>query len=201
MWQGQGAFMLSWLVDNAVVIYLVCAIAGLGLLAGWLKTRRREFLIGLGAVAAVAGLVLILSFLIVTDRKQIERNLQALAAGMKERPPQETIPYISKQFSGTFKRRGSEEKWNYKNICDNATRASQMFNIEDIIIREIQFTSLEGSEAVVLFDARPVMDQPVPSFFPCEARFVKEDDGVWRMSSLKIFDPQEGPPKLYNIPF
>jgi hypothetical protein len=190
--------MIFWLVDNASLLYAVLGCAFLVLLAVWWQTRKRPYLICLGIVAALAGLVFVLALFVDTDRKQIVRNLRAIAAGMQERPPHKTFAFFSKKFSSTFLRRGSEETWDFNKLCANAIRGQEAFQITGLIIRDIQIKEISDTEATVAFEAMP---EPVSSvkFYPCEARFVREDGGVWRVRALKLFDP-ENPDRMFNIP-
>jgi hypothetical protein len=189
--------MVSWLIDHATLCYLVLVCVALGLLAAWWRTRKQPFLIGLGVTAALAALVLALTLFVDTDRKQIERSLRALAAGMRDRPPTRMFEQISKKFQGTFLVGGTEVTWDFKQICAQIIRGQEAFQIEEIKLHGIQIRDLSGTEATVEFEALPV--GPTIRFFPCEAEYAREEDGVWRIRALKIFDPVN-PKKLFNIP-
>jgi hypothetical protein len=189
--------MLSWLVDHATLLYVILISVGLLALAGWWQIRKRPFAIGFVVSAVLLGFVFASTLFVDTDRKQIERNLRALAAGMRETPPAKMFALFSKNIRGTFLVRGNQATWNFKEICTQVTRGQAAFQIADIAISDIQIKEINGREATVLFDAMPV--GATIKYFPCEAKFVKEDDGVWRMRALKIFDP-DNQDQLFNIP-
>src|SRR5262245_48825039 len=91
-----------WVIDHPTIIYLplICAAFALG--AAWWVTRERKWMRGLVIVAGLATLFFILTHLVDTDRKQIERTLLAMADGMKERPPNKVFLHVSDQFHSSL---------------------------------------------------------------------------------------------------
>jgi hypothetical protein len=191
---------MSWVVDHAALFYFVFALLAVGFGAAWYTTRKPAFLAGALAAVGLAALVFLLTRLVDTDSRQIERNLRAMADGMEESPPRRVFELISKKFQSQFVVRGAAATWDYRQICDAATRATQTRHVRGVVIQDFEITSLTGSEAVVVFRARPVLADSFAPFFPCEARFVREEDGVWRMIALKVGQPSEDPNKPFSLP-
>lgn len=79
--------MIWWLIDNAKLVYVALAVVALVLAAIYWRNRRGKHLIALGAIVALVGLFWLLTRLIITDRKQIQQNLFALANTVLEQRP------------------------------------------------------------------------------------------------------------------
>jgi len=190
-----------WVIDHPGIIYLPLICAALALGAAWWVTRRRQFLIGLLIVTGLGLLFHVLTLTIDTDRKQIERSLLAMAAGLKGRPQDKVFAHISDQFLSSLMVNNSTVSWGKAELTEAAKKASRDFDLEGNVIKEMEFKSLSDSESVVTFTARPLVGK---NYFtlacPCEARFVRESDGQWRMRQLKVFNPFVNTTEPLNIP-
>src|SRR5262245_17540304 len=129
--------MATWPIDNPSTASLVLGFAGLALLFVFWKTRDRRSAIGLGAVIALVGLVWLLSFLIVTDRKQIERNVLAMAAGVKAKDLDRSFALISDQFNAQ-----GVTKPALRSLAERLMRKGW---IEEIRIWDIEFGEISRS--------------------------------------------------------
>jgi hypothetical protein len=108
--------------------------------------------------------------------------------------------HVSKNFKSSFMVRGQTVTWDYESFCQAGTQAIKKWSIEEVKIQDFEVKSLTGSEANVTFTAIPVLKDLVAPRFPCEARFVLEEDGKWRMNALKIFQPMNDTNQPFNIP-
>jgi hypothetical protein len=191
--------MLSWLVDHTWTIYLILIVAGLVALAAWWRTRQRSAVIGLAVVAGAAALVFLLSLVIDTDRKQIARTLDAIARGMREKPPTSLFEHVSDSFQSTFMVKGGSQKWTKTDLRRVLNVVSKEWRIDRVDITELKLQSLIESEATVTFRALPVGDFTALAC-PCEAQLVRDKDGKWRMIGLKIFNPFVNATELVDLP-
>ena len=76
--------MLWWLVDHATVCYLLLDLAALVLVAIFWSNRRVAYLLAAGGALGLIALVWLLTIIVITDRKQLYLNVQAMARGVEE---------------------------------------------------------------------------------------------------------------------
>src|SRR5438876_7975863 len=90
--------MLSWLVDNANVVYIILGLIVLCLgVSWWLNRRVRTLLIAAGFIALIA-LFWLLTLLVATDRKQIQADLWAMGRAVLDQKPDDLIKHWAKDF-------------------------------------------------------------------------------------------------------
>ncbi|HMC64028.1 MAG TPA: hypothetical protein VKI65_03745, partial [Gemmataceae bacterium] len=94
--------MFDWLFEGLSAVYLLLATAAVILLVVWWRTRRRKYAVVIGVIAALAGAYYLLDIAVETDREQIQRKVQELAAGVHEHRLERTFA----QVSDSFRRRG-----------------------------------------------------------------------------------------------
>jgi hypothetical protein len=77
--------MLDWLFEGHrhLAVYVILAAAGVLFVVVAVRTRKRRWLAGAGAAATLAGLYLLLDVAAETDSEQIERKVDAMAAGFR----------------------------------------------------------------------------------------------------------------------
>ncbi len=178
--------MPSWLVDDPSVLYLLFAVAALGLAAGWWSRRDRRFLIGLGVVAVLFLLVLLVSSLVDTDSKRIRRALSAMADGVNARNADQIFAHISDRF-----RVGSQEKPGFRPIVERYLKSGAVTRMTywDFDPREIT-----RDTATVFFKVKGEGSADFGyEFFNCRAVFVRDPDGQWRLQTFRLYAPQTDP--------
>ena len=74
--------MFDWLFEGRTSVYVVLAALAGFLLVLWWQTRKRWFLLGIVVAAALTGIYAILDVVVETDREQIVRRVNALAAAV-----------------------------------------------------------------------------------------------------------------------
>ena len=173
---------MHWLVDHAGTVYLLLGIVALSLLAAFWLNRRVKFL-GLAAgVLLVMVLFWLLSRAVITDRKQIELNLRAMAAAAVEGKADKLLPYLASDF-------------HYEGVVDRRTaegwmrRGLERHKPSDIVIWNYEATevSRERKKAKVGFNVRasgPFGEAMY--YFRCD--FVLEND-VWKVQTFEVFNP------------
>jgi len=191
--------MPSWLVDDPGVVYVLLGVVALALVAGWWFTRHRGYLIGLAVVVLLLVVVWLLGRFIETDAKQIKGKLKAMAAGVEARNPDQIFMHISKDFQ--LQDRYSKDTFRQK--ADQLIRSGEVQKVE--ISDDIEVHDLDRTKrtATVYFQAR-VDGAQFQDFkkFRCEATFVLDPDGQWRLKNFKVFRPPTGPPdgEVINLP-
>jgi hypothetical protein len=191
--------MLTWLVDHISILYWPLLFAALAAAAFWWSTRKRGALLTLAGIAAVAALVFLISLVVDTDRKRLTRALEAIAQGMTEKPPVSLFQHISDRFNAPFLVSHTTRQWTKADLRRVLKPVSKSWNIDRVVIKDLEFQTLTDKEAKITFAALPVGDFTALAC-PCEALFVREDDGQWRMTSLRIFNPFVNTTDLVDIP-
>jgi hypothetical protein len=191
---------MSWPIDNPSIIYFLLISTALGLLAGWWVTRRRSFLIGLGAVAGLAALFFLLTLLVDTDRKRIKRSLQAMMQGVRERNLDKTFAQLSDDFTMKYARSGTPTRMTKPELRSLANSLNRSGGVSEVVFNSIDFEKVEEREATVSFMAKPFGNQVTGAeFCNCQARFRLDPDGKWRMTRVTLIHPVQSK-ELLELP-
>jgi hypothetical protein len=178
--------MLDWPIDNASYLYLLLICVALGLMARWWVTRKRAYLIGLGAVAGTAGLVFLLTLVIDTDRKRIVRAVEEMVAGVKERNLDKTFTLIANDCVTEF----SGSRLSRSELRAMAQQAVSGGGVKQIRLWGFEFEQVDPPKAVVSFNAKPFGEWATGAeYCGCRAEFRLDKDGRWRMVHLWLFKP------------
>jgi hypothetical protein len=172
--------MFDWLVDNAVTLYVLLGIIALCLAALWWQNRKRYYLIALAVVGGCIAIVVVLSFVVVTDRQQIRSTILAMRDGVVEAKPEAVFKHLARDFRFDMGDR--------KAFIDRATQAIRRHRVQDIVVWGFEFEVPPDREknALVAFRARALADGG-EALFLVRAEFVFEDD-QWRMRTFRLFN-------------
>jgi hypothetical protein len=181
--------MQSWLLDNFALLIMLLSIAALALAWAWWRTRRRRY--GLAATSAVGlmGLVCLLVYLLPllfgeTDSQQIERKIREMAGAVKTRNLDRIFSHISERFlfgsldKATFRRK-AEEVMNTRDV-------------EEVVVWDFERgeISREQRTGKVRFMVKARGNwRGSEAGYRCDADFVLDPDGQWRMRGFQIFNP------------
>jgi len=190
--------MLAWPVDNAFYLYILLLCVAAGFLIAWWQTRERRWAKALGITAGLAGLLFLLTLVVNTDRKEIERTLRTMARHMDANHVDQVFEHVSDRFSSNLMVGGATSTFDKKQLYAAARRAVRNHEVDGVSIKHVSVEMVTDSEALVSFSAAPVLEENT-LLFPCEARFVKEADDRWRMTALQVFHPWHSK-ELYDIP-
>lgn len=178
--------MPSWLVDDPSVLYLLLAVAALGLAAGWWSRRDRRFLIGLGAVAVLFLVVLLVSRLVDTDAKRLQRALTAMAEGVNARNVDRIFAHISDRF-----RLGSRGKSEFRPVVERYVQTGEVTGMK---YWDFEPHEITRDRATVFFKVKGAGSANFGyEFFNCRAVFVRDPDGQWRLQTFRLYSPQTDP--------
>lgn len=173
--------MISWLVDNVNVIYFILGLALLGVgVLFWHNKRGRE-LLAMAIIIAVGVLVWFLCSLVMTDRKQVENNMRALADAALEVDGNgdKVTPLLAKDFQYQGIPRSEIGEWVAQIVRSQGVTNYYLSSFE---IEKISRNKDQG-RAEVSFRLR--IDGRGGQYpTRCSAVFVVED-GQWRLSSFK----------------
>jgi hypothetical protein len=180
--------MPSWLVDDPTLLLTILGILALALAIAWWLTRQRALLFALAGVVCLAGLVIVLYYLIDTDAKQIERNLHKMVAGVEAKDPQRIFDYISDRFSFL-----GHNKASFRQGVEGYIRSGEVQGIK-VWAFDVRELNREQRTAKVLFNAK---GQGTAfqgyEYVQCKAVFVLDPDGQWRLKGFDLYQPQTDP--------
>jgi hypothetical protein len=177
--------LFDWLFEGRTNVYVMLAALALFLLLVWWQMRRRWLLMGVPIVLALIGLYALLDKWVETDREQIVRKVQEMAAAVNARDLDKLLAHISDHFrspQGRDKQQLREEIAHYlqAGIVSNA-------RVWDIVCEDRP--SREQGTVRVLFSAKADTGGG-PPMADCVADFDFDPTHGWRMRSLELFQPQ-----------
>jgi hypothetical protein len=183
--------MLSWLIDNAGVVYFLLGIVLLGLGVSWWLNRRVRTLAYMLGVAALIGVVWLLTVFVPTDRKRIEASLWAMARAILDDRPDELVKHWSRDFEFQGLKRDA--------LAEIVTETASNQDVESINLWEFDFKKVEADKAEVWFRCVAKGRGGGTFLAICHADFVKEA-GDWKLRRAAFFQPVANTDQEIRIP-
>jgi hypothetical protein len=174
---------MSWLVDNANALYVLLAIGAAGFVTfGWLNRRVRYLAYGLGPIALI-GLVWLLTRVFISDSKQLELNVDAIARAVVAGRTDDLLTHVSNDFR--YKRLTRAD---LKTLARSAT---EDYEVNAVRIRKFNVDDLSREKKLAKTSFRVSAwsagnDQPY--MFNVEADFVLEGD-QWKLQTMRFYNP------------
>jgi hypothetical protein len=173
---------MSWIVDNAIPLYILFGFIAAGLLLIWYNNRQPKYLCYAAGALAGVGLVWLLSMFFISDRQQLALNIRAMRDAVLERDAHKLFKHVSKDF---------QYKIMDRDAMYVAVKAHiAQLKVEDIGITGVQFdeVSREKRFAKISFQTTPHPDRRQ---FRTEADFVLEGE-QWKLKTIRIYGPAGG---------
>jgi hypothetical protein len=180
--------MSTWLLEDPTTAYVVLGLAAFALGVGWWMQPRRGYLIGLGVVIALIGLVALLNLMVDTDAKRIQRKIQAMAAAVAGRD----VEGIFRHISADFRLRGMDRNQFRQRVEAYIHRG----DVQSLTVWEYQPRNISREQrvATVTFSVKGHGQATSGvEFYNCKAQFVLDADGEWRLRGFDLFLPQVDP--------
>jgi len=185
--------VFDWLYEGRQAVYLVLACLAVLFVALWTRNRKRRWLYLAAVPLVLIGVYFLLDRLVETRREQIGRKLNEMAAAVRARDVGRILDHTSERFR--WEQGSSPDKATFRRKVEEAVRTGL---VSEVVVWAIEPNAEPGR---VTFMAKPkgasVPDHPG---FPCEAEFVQDLDGQWRMARLAVFKGGPGPRELLDIP-
>jgi hypothetical protein len=177
--------LFDWLFEGRTNVYVVLAALAVFLLLVWWQTRRRWFLVGIPIVVALIGLYALLDKWVETDREQIVRKVQDMAAAVNARNLDRLLEHISDHFRSPQ----GKDKQQLRDTVASYLQGGMVSNarVWDIVCEERP--SREQGTVRVFFRAK-ADGGGRELLADCEADFDFDPNHGWRMRSLRLFEPQ-----------
>jgi hypothetical protein len=186
--------VFDWLFEGRASVYVSLAAIALVMLLAWQQTRKRFCLIGLVAALGLAGLYFLLDRLVETDREQVVRKVEEMAAAVRARDVNALFNHVSERFS-----RGGMNRAHFRDAVDGALRGGIVDEVEvwdfafpDDFRATVPLPGQERPAETIRFSFKAKakggrVTENVGN--PCEARFVRDQDGQWRLLDFQVFNP------------
>jgi hypothetical protein len=201
--------VFDWLFEGQRMVYVLLAAAAVVCLFVWQQDNRQRWpLTALLALIVLAGFYYALDLMVETDREQITRKITHMAAGVQHRNAEGIFEHISDNFQ-----RFQDSVMNRETFRNLVGRAIDSGRVDEVVVWGFEFpANFRGQLTIergpspgtadtarVAFSAKPKgsLTGDVLSY-PCEARFVRDPDGQWRLIELQVFNP--GSTTLLHIP-
>jgi hypothetical protein len=194
----------DWLFEGRLTVYLTLLAVAVVSAVAWKQTPRRPYLIIFGLAAGLIAIFFLLDRLVETDREQIQRKTQEMAANVRLRNVAAIFDHISDDF-----RFGSHTKDDFRRFAEVQLRNG---SVDEVEVWDFQFPEefrepfqVPGSGrntevAHFSFRAKPKGGMAQGQFFLCEVRFVRDADGQWRMLDFQLFPPDVSSHQPVHIP-
>lgn len=178
--------MPSWLVEDPSYVYLFLGLAAMGLAVWFWITRLGKYAIGLVVVLVLIVVVMLLDHFIVTDRERIVKHVQDMANAVARKDADTIFSHTSDKFE-----LGRLNRKEWRSFVESAIRSGE---VKDVRVWEFEPGDLsrEKRTTEVTFLAKlSGTGIREGAFYRCVATFVLDDDGQWRMSGFKLYDPMK----------
>jgi hypothetical protein len=176
--------VFDWLFEGRTSVYVVLAALTVFLLLVWWQTRKRGWLIGVAIAAALIGLYALLDRLVETDREQIVRKINEMAAAVNARNLDALFENISDEFRSPRGRSKEELRNEIKGYIN-------LRIVENVKVWDFDFEdrpSRDHPPARVRFSAKADGGQTLLA--DCDARFDFHPQHGWRLKSIRLLKPQ-----------
>jgi hypothetical protein len=175
--------VFDWLFEGPTVYVALAALAAF-LLVLWWQTRKRWCLIGVAVVVGLIGLYAILDRVVETDREQIVRKVNALAAGVNAHNLDAAFVHISEQFRSAGGKSKKELRATGQSYLDQ--KIIERVDVWDIAVEGKP--SREKREAHVRFSGKVHGSQEFLT--DCDALFAFEPEHGWQLKGFRLLKPQ-----------
>jgi hypothetical protein len=176
--------MLSWIVDNATLVYLFLGLAAVALAMRWRATRQGGYAIALGVVAGLIALVVVLCLSITTDRKLLIGAVAEVAQQLEARNFDAAFQHFADEVR--LEMSGQSGMVRREQLARFARDNIQRRKVSGISVSEIDIESIDGPKAVLTFMLRASEPR---GFARCTAECVRLGERDWRVRGLKLEVP------------
>ncbi|HVS37054.1 MAG TPA: hypothetical protein VMS17_15950 [Gemmataceae bacterium] len=178
--------MFDWLFEGHrhPAVYILLAAAAVLFVVVAVRRRRRRWLIGTAVAAALAGLYCLLDYAVETDSEQIERKVNAMAAGFKAPA---NLDAVFDNVSDQFRNSAGDKKW----LRDLAQQQLQNSGITDVKIIEFRTGEISREKNLATAEFRAKVAGNFGGGLEavtvhCDANFDYDALHGWRMSGLGV---------------
>jgi len=181
--------MPAWMVDDPSVAYIIAGLAALAFAIGWWNTRKAWLAWGAVACALAIGGLALLSMLVDSDSKRVERSLADMAAGVEHHDLDRIFHHVASTFHA-----GNMDREAFRRYAERVlqSRNPHSINVWDLDASEL---SRDRKSGPVFFKVKGegLEESEGVNFYNVRSTFVLEPDGQWRMQDFQLFSPTVDP--------
>ncbi len=172
---------MNWLFDHANFIYILLGIVALGFVTAWWLNKRVKYLAYAGVAVALIALFCLLGQFVVTDREQIQRNVQQMADAVVRGGDQELFKHCSRDFR--YKEMTREQ------LAALVKGIAAQHKITEVKIWEFEFENIARADhsANAHFKASVFDKDSVLGIVFCIASFTLENE-KWLLRTIEFRD-------------
>jgi hypothetical protein len=178
--------VFDWLFEGRTSVYIVLGAVAVLLIILWRQYRNRRLLYVAAGVVALMGVYWLLDRLVETDRKTIDRTVRQMTGAVAAKKLDLAFNHISERFRSPMKR----SKQEFRGLAE-AEMASGHVTAVDVWPCEFPDRPDRNGETKVLFPfkLRGNLGGREALMYTCEAVFVYESPGIWRLLRCRIMHP------------
>jgi hypothetical protein len=176
--------VIDWLFEGRLSVYIALAGLAVFLLFLWQRRRKRGYLIGVAVSVALIGLYALLDVTIESDREQILRKVNEMAAAFNAGNLDAAFVHISDHFRSP---RGQSKQA----LREMAQHYRDQQIVERIIVWDIvclESPSRMNGTTRVFFSVKAIGFREFLA--DCDAIFDFDGQHGWRMRAVRLFKPQ-----------
>jgi len=177
--------VFDWLFEGRTSVYIILGALAVLLLVAWWQNRWRWCLVGVGVLLVLIGAYWLLDRLVETDREQIARKVQDMAAAVKQKNLDAAFTLFSDQFHSPTGMTKQEFRKQAQSHMDR-------YEITELVVWDLEFPERPSREkgtatASFRFKVRGNFGEFIEH--RCEPVFAYEPPHGWRMIGFKIYQP------------
>ncbi|MCS6850335.1 MAG: hypothetical protein NZ700_04105 [Gemmataceae bacterium] len=184
--------MIDWLFDHFWFNLALLVIVVSGVVLGWVRSGVR--LLGQLAVSLAAlGLVFILlRLVVVTDRQQVRRSLEEIAANVNVQNPEGVMVQVSESFQLGGIHKDAFARVVRSRVTSGVVRQLHIWDLEVEASRKQR-----SATAVFLVKGSGILGE---AMYRCKAQYVLDPDDRWRLKSFQLYNAAQDPNKGDPLP-
>lgn len=188
--------MPAWLTESNPTLYFVLAVVAVACAVGWVRTRRRHYLIA--AIAAALGLLgsVAIHLKVESDTEQMVRKLGEISRAVRARRLDQVFEHVADDFLVK-----GVDKAGFRAYCDRmqSGRQADEFVAWDFEPGVISKDAKRG-ELSFLFKVRGSFGETPPGYFAKTFWSFRPSDGQWRIQSFELFNSMAESKTPISIP-
>jgi hypothetical protein len=175
--------MPAWLVEGDPFVYALLASAMAVLLVVWWRTRKRQYAVAAGAMAALIVGYFLLEQFIESDGKQMVRKVREVAAAVSANNLDAAFRNVSDNFD-----RGGMKKEQFRQFCNGVRASGKVSEVKTWGEEAMEISRPAGTGTVAFrFKVTGSWGETPPNHF-ARVLFTLDPDGQWRVKSFDVYD-------------
>ncbi|MGF1581156.1 MAG: hypothetical protein ACFCD0_17460 [Gemmataceae bacterium] len=190
---------MSWINDNATLLYVLLGFLAAVLLLLWWQNRKKEYLYSVGGLLVLILLVWLCSLFIVSDKQQIRKALDDIEKGIETKIPDLVVDNLSTD----FEYKSSNGPVTKKDVQDHLPGVMDFYGDVTLRFFDFAYDTIDRKKklAAVTFRMRADSSRaPNPFLAICRTEFVLED-GKWVMKTIGFYNYVADTDKVIPLPF